>query len=146
MTYLAIVSAQNGKIAKYAAYPVVDLANQHVNDCGGFVFNNANDTPIQYITVDWAAQTATAMSQSEIDAEQAAELDALKDQRAASEVDKVLGDIQRRALNVLFDTINTVRTNAGQQPITLQQYVTALNGADGPITRQQFVNYVKAKL
>lgn len=75
-----------------------------------------------------------------------AELDAFNTTRAVKEVDKVLGDIQRRALNVLFDTINTVRTNAGQQPITLQQYVAALDGADVPITRQQFVDYVKGKL
>ena len=75
-----------------------------------------------------------------------AEID-LRDQgRATSEVDAVLGDIQRRALNVLFDTINEVRVNAGQQTITLQQYVTALNAADAPITRDQFINYVKGKL
>ena len=144
MSYLAIIAEQGGKIAKFAPFDTQAEADTHVAQYGGFV-HQTNVAP-EYVNVDWLAQTATDMSQAEIDATKAVELDAVKDREAANEVDKILGDIQRRALNVLFDTINTVRTNAGQQPITLQQYVNALNGAGGPITREQFVSYVKGKL
>ena len=49
------------------------------------------------------------------------EIDDRDTQRAATEVDKVLGDIQRRALNVMFADINDRRVAAGQAAITLQQ-------------------------
>lgn len=77
-----------------------------------------------------------------------AELDAFNDTKAAKEADKVLGDIQRRALNVNLFLTNQLLAAHGNPALTLQQYVNLLNGpeGDGPITRQQFVNYVKARL
>lgn len=66
MTYLAIVAEQGGKIAKYAEFETQSEAEAHAAQYGGFVFNNANDTPTEYINVDWAAQTAVAMTPEEI--------------------------------------------------------------------------------
>lgn len=146
MAYIAIIAEQGGKIAKYAEFDTQAEADAHVATHGGFVFNNTGGVRPEYITVDWAGQTATALSQAEIDAEYASKMDARNEVAAVNEVDKVLGDIQRRALNVLFETINTVRTNAGQQPITLQQYANLLNNSDAPITRSQFINYIKNRL
>lgn len=60
---------------------------------------------------------------------------------ATSEADLILGEIQRRALNMIFSLakINT-------PSLTLAQFVNAFEGSDGstPIDRQAFINYIKA--
>ena len=128
------------------------VAGTYGNDKIVPVVEETSDTSTGPDTVrtdtDWQVEASRVYRLITVRDMTAQEIDDRDTQRAATEVDKVLGDIQRRALNVMFETINTVRTNAGQQPITLQQYTTLLNGptGDGPITREQFVNYVKAKL
>ena len=77
-----------------------------------------------------------------------AEIQAGKDATAVSEVDRVMGEIQRRALNVMFELINQFRASQGQSALTLPQYTTLINGAsgNGPITREQFITFVRSKL
>ena len=67
MTYIAIVKSQNNKIAKYAIFDTQKEAESHKEQYGGFVFNNINEVPINYVIVDWNNQTATTMTQEEID-------------------------------------------------------------------------------
>ena len=81
--YLAIVAAENGKISKYAEFQSQASADAHVQTYGGFVFDNTGGTPVRYINVDWANQTAAAMTQTEIDAENAAK----EQERSAKEID-----------------------------------------------------------
>ena len=59
---------------------------------------------------------------------------------AASEADLILGEISRRALNMLY-TLAKVNTPS----LTMAQFVNAFEGSQGnePITRQGFINYIK---
>lgn len=146
--YISIIAADGQRVSKMLDFDTQAEADAHAATYGGFVFDNVGGVELEFVTVDWAGQTATALSPAEIAAIKDARQQERLDAAATLHVDKVLGDIQRRALNVLFANINGVRVNAGQQPITLSQYVNLLNGptGDGPITREQFINYVKGKL
>ena len=72
----------------------------------------------------------------------AQELDEDKTNRAVSEADMVLGEIQRRAMNLLF-SLAKVNTPS----LTVQQFLNAFEGSmgDEPITRQMFINYIADK-
>lgn len=63
-----------------------------------------------------------------------------KEQQAVREADLVLGEIQRRAMNLLFSL-----AKANTPSLTLQQFVSAFEGPLGnePITRQMFIDYIR---
>jgi hypothetical protein len=69
--YWSIVSEENGNIAKYAEFATQAEADAHVTAYGGFVFHNTSNVPVKFVKVNWANQTAAAMTQAEIDAERA---------------------------------------------------------------------------
>ena len=120
---------------------VLPVVNEFQDTSTGTVPTISNDTGWQ-IEADRVYRLVTVRDMT------AQEIDDRKQQQAGIEVSQVLADIQRRAMNVTLFGFNELRAQHGLPALTLNQYVALLNGpeGDGPITKQQFLNYVKSQL
>lgn len=92
-------------------------ANAHVAQHGGFVYEKPDNLSIYNISVDWNAQTATALSQAEIDANNAAVADAIIDNMASR-------DLERNVGKVMFRIVNEIRLLQGKPELTPAQFKT----------------------
>ena len=68
------------------------------------------------------------------------EIDSENDSIATSEADQIIGEIQRRAMNILFSL-----SKKNTPSLTLAKFVNDFEGTlgDKPITRQMFIDYIK---
>lgn len=71
MAYLAIVEVLNNRVAKLQEYPNFGLANAHVVQNGGFVYNNSNNWPILHMHIDGETVTISPPggTSADVDAE-----------------------------------------------------------------------------